>query len=240
MNTSQDFWRKKWDEKAKAPTDFQATGRGSMDTIGFLYSLADVAGYLDIQRNDTLLDMGCGTGIIALALAPWVDKIEGIDYSSKMVERAKANCKYVDKIALQQGDIRSLPFPAEMFDKILGYSILQYLSTGEELSQTLEEAYRVLKPGGKAYFADNPNGAKKEDFLVAVGKALSNDPQHKETTFQNIRQSQWFSPPACIELATKCGFTAKILPVHPRIWQNSYVKNLHEFYFNLLLSKEKR
>lgn len=239
MSRKNSNWRKAWDKKADCIDDFSATGRGSMDIVGFIQSIKEIKNNLDLKETDTLLDVGCGTGIIALLLSSWVKNIKGIDISSKIIKRAGNNCKGADNISFRVGDIRSLPYSPGSFDKILAYSVLQYLSTKEQLKQAFKEIHRTLKSGGKALFADNPDGDKKNDFIKEAEKALSDNTQHREKTIMILRESLWFSAQTCKETAAEAGFKIKILPVHQRIWEGFYIPNVNRFMFNLLLEKNK-
>src|SRR5688572_20579591 len=70
-------------------------------------------GNLNVQSR--LLEIGIGTGRIALPLARHVQQIYGIDLSRPMMQRLQKK-QTTEQIALVEGDARSLPFPDRSFD----------------------------------------------------------------------------------------------------------------------------
>lgn len=95
----------------------------------------------------SLLDIGCGTGNYALDLARTGLRVTGVDVSTSMlaVARHKAQAANLD-INFLAGDARSLPFASETFDYVLIINVLEFISPPD---QVLNEAFRVLKPGGR-------------------------------------------------------------------------------------------
>jgi demethylmenaquinone methyltransferase/2-methoxy-6-polyprenyl-1,4-benzoquinol methylase len=106
-----------------------------------------------VKPGDRALDLCCGTGDIALALAEQGADVTGLDFSEKMLEVAahrleKAHCP---RLKLVQGDAQSLPFPDNSFDAItVGYGLrnLSNLETG------LREMVRVARPGARIVALD--------------------------------------------------------------------------------------
>ena len=121
-----------------------------------------------VKAGDHALDLCCGTGDIAFALAEQGADVTGLDFSQKMLEVAahrleKSNCKGLKFI---QGDAQSLPFPDNSFDAVtVGYGLrnLSNLETG------LREMARVVKPGGRIVALDfgKPANALWRSFYFA-------------------------------------------------------------------------
>jgi len=155
-------WVTFWDTKASSPTDFQATGRGLMDTPGFLFTVREIARILSLGSEDHVLDVGCGTGIIALSLSPWVGSIVGLDISPKMVARAQENSRGAGNIQFIQGSLLNIEKVQGEFTKVLAYSVLQYLENEEQVLQAFRSVARVLPKDGMALFAANPDPPKKK------------------------------------------------------------------------------
>jgi ubiquinone/menaquinone biosynthesis C-methylase UbiE len=99
--------------------------------------------------RDVILDIGCGTGSLALRLAPHAAEIHGLDLSSEMVRIAngKARAQTIDNVAFHVGpfDDSFTTFAAESLDGICAYSLLHLV---DDLPLTLGRIYRLLKPGG--------------------------------------------------------------------------------------------
>ena len=108
-------------------------------------------------RDMEVLDAGCGTGNYAVALAPMVKQVTGLDLSPGMLShaRAKAAARLDDPACLvfHQGSMDGLPFAPRSFDAVMFNQVLHHLESGEDArypghKRALDEAYRVLRPGG--------------------------------------------------------------------------------------------
>jgi ubiquinone/menaquinone biosynthesis C-methylase UbiE len=215
------FWRDFWDRKAAQTTDFQATGRGGMDIPGFLYTIREIGGALKLVSQDELLDIGCGTGIVALALSPWVRRIRGIDISSEMIERAKRNISDVSNVTVAVGTITETHETAGAYDKVLAYSVLQYLSDMSTVERAFEEIARVLKPGGRALLAANPDPTRRHALIAAINE--KSDPEMRQAELDTIDRTGWFSSEQLAAAAARKNLYGKTVPIHPRIWQHFYM-----------------
>jgi ubiquinone/menaquinone biosynthesis C-methylase UbiE len=109
---------------------------------------------LDPKPGDTILDLGCGNGLLTLDLARAVGPdggVTGLDPSPDMLQAAATRCESQDRVTLIDGDANHLPFDADRFDKIVSLQVFEYFS---DLARPLDEALRVLRPGGKLVIAD--------------------------------------------------------------------------------------
>jgi len=94
-----------------------------------------------------VLEIGCGTGTTAVAHAPFVRSILGIDYSDKMVEiaRGRAADAGVENARFEVGSIGALNAGPASYEAVLAMNILHLLP---DYAQAIETAYKVLPPGG--------------------------------------------------------------------------------------------
>ena len=99
-----------------------------------------------------ILELGCGTGRVALPVARHGATVVGIDRSESMLGRARLRVKrarLARRVKLIRGDIRQLPFPDRTFPLVMApYGILQSLLDERLLSATLKQVQRVLTPDG--------------------------------------------------------------------------------------------
>ncbi len=114
----------------------------------------DVAFWRDVALNagGPVLELGCGTGRIALPLGRAGVTLVGIDRSAPMLARARrrvARTRLGTPVRLVRGDIRTLPFPRAAFSLVMApYGMLQSLLRERDLASTLAAVHRVLRPGG--------------------------------------------------------------------------------------------
>jgi SAM-dependent methyltransferase len=99
-----------------------------------------------------ILELGCGTGRVALPVAKTGARIVGIDRSASMLARARTRLrrsKPTGSLQLVRGDVRFLPFSPGSFALVAApYGILQSLLDDETLDATLDAVRRVLAKGG--------------------------------------------------------------------------------------------
>ena len=114
-----------------------------------------VAELAQIKPGDRALDLCCGTGDLALALAKRGAATTGLDFSQPMLEvAARRQCQLMSQIAhlkFVQGDAQQVPFPDCSFDIVtVGYG-LRNLKSWE---RGLDEMHRVAKPGARLIVLD--------------------------------------------------------------------------------------
>lgn len=110
-----------------------------------------------IKEADKVLDIGCGTGALSLRAAQNGARVKGIDINSRMLEIAQIRAdklNLTDQIELCEMGIAELDREeADSYDVVMSGLCFSEL-TEDELSFTLREAKRILKPGGLLLVAD--------------------------------------------------------------------------------------
>src|SRR5918912_58074 len=97
-----------------------------------------------VRVGDDVLDACCGTGDLAVACARLGGRVTGLDFSERMLERARRKAPDVTWV---RGDLLALPFESETFDAAtVGFGVRNV----EDLERALRELRRVLRPGGRA------------------------------------------------------------------------------------------
>lgn len=109
---------------------------------------------MNIQPQDHLLEIGFGPGIAIKKVSEIASNgfVGGIDFSETMLEQAsKLNASAVEsgRVELKHGEVSSIPYGDEMFDKVFGINVMYVLP---DLAKAIKEMKRVLKPGGRITF----------------------------------------------------------------------------------------
>jgi ubiquinone/menaquinone biosynthesis C-methylase UbiE len=102
----------------------------------------------DVDVGDTVLEVACGTGIVALKVAEQASKVSGIDISAPMIDEAEKKMREqgFDNVDFFAEDAYSLHFGNDAFDTVICNNALHNMKYPQK---ALSEIKRVLKPGGR-------------------------------------------------------------------------------------------
>ena len=122
-----------------------------------------------LATGDTALDIGCGTGTLAIAAKKRVGSagaVFGIDASPAMVARAMRKSAKADiDVTFTNAVVEALPFPDGRFDVVLSTLMLHHLPRHAR-RQCTAEIRRVLKPGGRLLIVDFGRPSAKNGILA--------------------------------------------------------------------------
>jgi ubiquinone/menaquinone biosynthesis C-methylase UbiE len=110
----------------------------------------------NIQPGQSVLDLGCGTGTLAIMakLSQPAAEVNGLDADPDMLKVAKyKSAQLKTAVTFDVGFTNKLPYPDESFDRVLSSIMIHHLKTPDKW-QTAQEVYRVLKPGGQLHIID--------------------------------------------------------------------------------------
>lgn len=106
---------------------------------------------IDLPRTATVLDLGCGTGVVARAIAArdgFTGTVTGIDLSDDFIAAAEtfaADDGVSDRVQFAVGDAHQLDFRAASFDTVVAHTLVSHV---RDPLAVLAEAARVVRPGG--------------------------------------------------------------------------------------------
>ena len=96
-------------------------------------------------------DLGCGTGQVSAALAPFVGRVVAVDASAAMLQAARKRLHRFENIDLRRGELEALPIDDDRLDAATLMLVLHHVP---EPSRALAEVARVLKARGRVIIAD--------------------------------------------------------------------------------------
>ena len=148
------------------------------------------------RGNDgPVLELGCGTGRVALPVVKAGATLVGVDFSAPMLARARRRlirARLTDRALLVRGDIRHLPFRSRIgFGLVMApYGILQSLTSERDLQATLKSVARVLRPGGLFALDLVPDLPRWSEYRRRTSLQGRRDARTTVTLIESVRQDR--------------------------------------------------
>lgn len=160
--------------------------------------------YLDrlaLAPSARVLDAGCGTGVVARAIAArpgFAGRVVGQDHSPRLIETARrlaAEEGVADRVDFEVGDAQALPYPDAAFDAAVAHTTISHVSDPLAL---LEEAARVVRPTGRiaifdgdyaSWTFDHPDPVFAKAMEEAIIAAVVNNPRVLRELPRLLRQA---------------------------------------------------
>jgi ubiquinone/menaquinone biosynthesis C-methylase UbiE len=141
-------------ERRTKSQEFFSSSAGQWDRVrdelfGDRFHLAALAAFAD--GDWTLGDLGCGTGQVSAAVAPFVARVIAVDASAAMLQAAKKRLQGLENVELRRGELEALPIDDARLDAATLMLVLHHVA---EPQRALSEVARVLKPRGRAVVVD--------------------------------------------------------------------------------------
>ena len=114
---------------------------------------------LECKSDDRVLEVGCGSGCLLLAIKPSVKEIVGTDFSQAMLQHLEGS-----GVETHWCEANELPFPDASFDKVYCHGVVQYFPDEAYAIQAFDEMMRVCKAGGNVLIGDIVNKRLREEY----------------------------------------------------------------------------
>lgn len=161
-----------------------------LSTASYLYTTragkfrvwAELLAELRLRGDERALDLGCGRGAVLLMAAELLPRGQAVgadlwktsDQSGNAPEVTRRNAEregVADRVALVTADMRSLPFEDASYDLVLSSLAIHNIPEAVGRTKAIEEAARVLKPGGRLLIADIRSTRHYAERLRQLGMA---------------------------------------------------------------------
>ncbi len=134
-----------------------------------------------LPPNAVVADLGCGTGKLAEAIAPFAHQLVGVDASEAMIQSAQDRLQRFDNVDLRHAELESIPLQTESVDLALLVLVLHYVAKPQAV---LDEARRILRPSGRLIIVEmQPHD--NEAYRQSMG--------HQWLGFEESQLSDWLA-----------------------------------------------
>ena len=152
-------------------------------------SRSEALALLDIDPDDRVLDVGCGTGFATEGLLAHVDTVYGLDQSVHQMEQAWKKFGKRGPVVFSRGDAERLPYKDDTFDVVWSSGSIEYWPNPVE---GLRELRRVAKPGGQVLvvgpnYPSNTVFQKLADAIMLFYDEEEADRMFREAGYEDFR-----------------------------------------------------
>ena len=134
-----------------------------------------VRAFVQARGDERALDVGTGAGALALALAPLVREVVGVDRVPELLAHARERAAAFGNVELVEADATALPFPAGSFDLAATIRMLHHVPRPELV---VAELARVTRPGGRVLVIDQIAPADPLEALAIDRFERARDASH--------------------------------------------------------------
>ena len=167
-----DQFKKEWsDQVIQSINPSSANGRKQVSEETFQEIIKSILKNLEITEiKDSLIDVGCGNGLVLSALSSYFKNLYGCDYCEDMVVIAR---ELNPEAKIIQTEANNLPFNNQITEYSLTYSIFHYLPSYQYAVNCIYELIRVTKDKGRILIGDVLDIKYKKSILLSDKKHIS-------------------------------------------------------------------
>lgn len=172
----------------------------------------------DIQKGETVIDLGSGAGFDAFIVSPLVEdegKVIGIDLSDEMLDLANRNAKKgnYSNVRFIKGDIENLPLENNIAEHVISNCVI---NLSLQKGKVFKEAYRVLKNDGRLSISDIVLKEELPDFIknsLAGHIACVSGAEKVEDYLQYVKDAGFED----IKIESKSEFPLELMLADPQV-----------------------
>jgi cyclopropane fatty-acyl-phospholipid synthase-like methyltransferase len=179
-----EYWVRFWSEyqtdvanKDEQSQVLRTRNKQPIDQRKWEITLETVGQQLELQSDDTLLDLCCGNGLFTAAFSPHIAGVEAVDISPVLTGRLAARC--LPNVRVSTSDMRDAQFAPQSFSKVLWYAGIQYIDETDIVAM-VRRVRGWMKPGGILMIGDIPDRSKLWDYF--------NDDTRRAAYFDGLEQ----------------------------------------------------
>ena len=226
-----DFWVKFWNSnKILNNSDPQlqigrSINKKPIDKDKWKYTLQYIENLIELNKNDRLLDLCAGNGLISVPFSEKCHHVTAVDISEKFIDRIRIlECHNITTFV---NDARKITFDANSFNKVIIYFALQHFDEKDTIS-LFEKILNWLENDGLLFIGDIPDANKIWTYF--------NNKERESVYFDSIKNNQpiigyWFTKEFILKLGNYIGFKECKVLDQPDCLINSHYR------FDIILKK---
>lgn len=203
-----DFWRghgEKTKESNEQVQVLRTINKQPIDPQKWDLTIQHIKEQLEIKKDDDVLELCSGNGLITKALSPLCKSVVAVDVSEDLL--AGISAAGYSNVETVCSDIRKLDLQDRTFSKIIIYAGLQYFTYAETVA-LFENMYKWLRPGGILYIGDIPDTEKLWTFF--------NTPERETVYFNTVKEEKdiigtWFERTWLEKLSKFTGYKKSVV-----------------------------
>jgi SAM-dependent methyltransferase len=182
-------------ESNRAEFTRQAATFAESSVLGAPEQIEPVLQAAQIEPQDRILDVGCGTGFILLGAARRASQVVGVDVTPAMLAEARRRVEEagLTNVTLREGTAEALPFADQRFDAAITRLTLHHFG---DPRRALSEMHRVLRPGGRLVVCD----------IVAAEDPAKADLHNRLERLRDPSHVQHYPASSVVKLVEEVGF----------------------------------